>query len=161
MLGCFGLWRPRINPHRRGAPSGGVPLGRSLRLLLGTVVFAREYHERHAPKTILALSVNIDGKVPEEETVVFAHGLPRGVNQAIRIGNHTIDGGSPYTEAVSKERLTWYGVNDVGRIDLRRSKVDVILAIASRPNRIGLFGPFGRQMSGQGNVQTSRRVAKP
>ena len=131
-------------------------------VLLSTIVFAREYHNRHAPKTFLAASVVIDGKEPEEGIEVSVDGLPRRFDQPIGIGSHRIEVGNPYAEPVSVKRFIWYGVNDLGRIDLRRAKLDVTLAVATRPDWIELSGSFGRRLSATGrftNVPAGRYTA--
>lgn len=129
---------------------------------LSAIVFVREYHIRHAPLTRLGMSVVIDGKDPEGNILIQVDGSAHRLDAPIAIGYHSIEVGSPYAEPIPFRKFVWYGRAELGRIDLRRSKLDVIVEASPRPDRVEISNDQGRRVSNLGvftNLPAGRYVA--
>ena len=131
-------------------------------VVLSTIVFVREYHIRRAPLTRLGMSVVIDGKEPDGSILINVDGGAHRLDAPIAIGYHSIEVGSPYAEPIAFRRFVWYGRTELGRIDLRRSKLDVVVEASPRPDRVEISNDQGSRMSNHGvftNLPAGRYVA--
>ena len=102
-----------------------------------------DYHLRHAPQTRLSVEVTVEGKRPEADFSVYVSGQLQNLRYPVPIGYRRIFISAPDCEPNIQNRFIWYGVNDLGSVDLPRSTGSVIGRILPTPDSYELSGRYG------------------
>jgi hypothetical protein len=117
---------------------------------LGTVLLAVDYCERNAPLTKLVMDVTIDGAAPDEGILVSVNGALHPLDLPVSLGRKTIVVAAPDAEPVQLEHFVWYGPNQLGAVDLKRSRGSLKLAVRPRPAVVELHSRFGNFTNSSG-----------
>ena len=119
-----------------------IPLWVALGLAL--VVLAMDYHRRNAPLTRLAVQVTVEGKNPEAPVSVLVNGRDQPLLLPVPLGSSTITISAPECEAQTQSRFVWYGVTDLGSVDLALSRGTVAASVSPTPESYELTGDRGK-----------------
>lgn len=113
-------------------------------LLWGSVVLSRDYHIRHAALTRLSVQVTVEGMQPEENVSVEVNGERQDLNSPVPIGFAKIRVYVRDCESENRNRFIWYGVTDLGSMDLARSRGSLTASVVPTPDSYELTGKRGR-----------------
>ena len=112
-------------------------------LAWGTMLLSRDYHIRQAALTRLAVRVTVEGKQPEEEVSVEVNGKRQDLYSPVPIGFAKIRVYARDCEPELRDRFVWYGVNDLGSMDLARSRGSLAASVVPTPDSYELKGKRG------------------
>lgn len=90
--------------------------------LISTGLLAWDYHRRLAPLTRITADVRIEGLDPDEAVITEVDGRAVTFGQAVPLRRSTIRFGSANCFDTNINRFIWYGVNDLGTLDLIRRR---------------------------------------
>ncbi len=119
-------------------------------LLWGSMLLSRDYHIRHAALTRLAVQVTVEGKQPEEEISVEVNGKRQDLYLPVPIGFAKIRVYAQDCESEVRDRFVWYGVTDLGSMDLARSRGSIAASVVPSPDSYELKGKRGNWTNATG-----------
>jgi tetratricopeptide (TPR) repeat protein len=107
--------------------------------LFSLILLGWGYHRQNAPKTFLVFPQSVEGK--EGDLQLRLDDAPFDYRSPVPIGWHTLR--VEHSDMVSCERklFVWYGINDLGDLDLRWQRGGLILRVLPEPRRLLLIGP--------------------
>ncbi len=112
-------------------------------LVFGILIMARDYHARHSILTRLAVKVTVDGKEPEQGFSVTVNGARQSLNSPLPMGSVEIGIHAPDSEPKSQSRFVWYGVTDLGSVNLLGSRGSLEAKVVPTPDIYELAGKRG------------------
>ncbi len=112
-------------------------------LVFGILIMARDYHLRHSILTRLAVKVTVDGKEPEQGFSVTVNGASQSLYAPLPMGSVEIGIHAPESEPKSYSRFVWYGVTDLGSVNLSGSRGSLEARVLPTPDIYELAGKRG------------------
>jgi hypothetical protein len=100
-------------------------------LLLVGILYAIRTHQRLMEQTRLDFTVTLAGQPAFSETLTTFDGRPILSGQKIPLGHHQFTVTHPKGDAYSTNLFIWYGTNNLGIIDLRRTMA--VLEVTADP----------------------------
>ena len=135
--------KPPTVPASRKPSFGRAFLPFWIALAWAVVVVSWDYHVRHAALTRLAVQVTIEGVEPDEAVTVTVGGETQRLGAPVPMGYREIVVSAPDCESKVQTRFVWYGVTDLGSVNLTRSRGAVTAAILPTPEGYELSGRRG------------------
>ena len=109
--------------------------------LLVVLVFGYQTHRRLSQKTRLSFSVSLQGLSISSATDARCDGRPVLSGERISLGRHELIVSHPQAEPFSTNLFIWYGVNDLGRIALQRSRGNLLVEAVPPAAVLSIRGP--------------------
>jgi tetratricopeptide (TPR) repeat protein len=112
-------------------------------LVLGSAVLLRDYHVRQAALARIVVRVTVQGMPPDEGFDTEVNGRPHDLAGPPSLGFGKILISAPGTESQAFDRLIWYGLTDLGTVDLLRSRGSLTAHVVPPPDSYELTGKRG------------------
>ncbi len=122
-------------------------------LVWGALALMGDYHVRHAPLTRLPVQVTVEGQHPDEGFTVEVNGRRQDLSGPVPLGFAKIRIFAPDTEPKLVERFVWYGVTDLGSVDLTRSRGSLVAKVSPPPEGYELTGKRGNWTNATGSFE--------
>ncbi len=123
-------------------------------LVWGALALMGDYHVRQAPLTRLPVQVTVEGQRPDEGFTVEVNGQRQDPDGPVPLGSAKIRIFAPDTEPKLVERFIWYGVTDLGSVDLTRSRGSLVAKVSPPPEGYELTGKRGNWTNATGSFES-------
>lgn len=120
-------------------------------LVWSVISIASTFHLRERALTRIAMQVTIEGKEPDRDVRVTVNEQPQGLRSAVPMGAAKIRIWAEDCESQMQERFVWYGVTDLGAVDLVRSRGGIEAVVLPAPDRFELTGDGLRRTNSTGS----------
>lgn len=110
-------------------------------IAISALLLVREYHVARAKGSTLTFTVEIEGHVSNRVPVTVTVGSTAVGDGRLPLGWRTITVAGEDTEPYSERRFLWYGVNDLGTVELEWSRGSLEMLVEPDPLEIEIQGP--------------------
>jgi len=109
-------------------------------LVFSAIALLFIYHARHRVLTRLAMHVTVEGAEMEEPFLVQIDGQTQRLDSAVPMGSQRIVISARDCEPIVRNHFVWYGVTDLGAVDLVRSRGAIEAVVLPTPDAFELTG---------------------
>lgn len=109
-------------------------------LVCSAIFLLFTYHVRHRVLTRLAMHVTVEGAEMEEPLLVQIDGQTHRLDSAVPMGSQRIVISARDCEPIVRNHFVWYGVTDLGAVDLVRSRGAIKAIVLPAPDAFELTG---------------------